>query len=39
MVSDELLTLYIMGKYGKPGKTQSGYFIFAPIPEPRTTHT
>jgi hypothetical protein len=39
MAPVELLTLYMMGKYGRPGKTQSGYFIFAPSLEPRTTHT
>jgi len=39
MASVELLTLYMMEKYGKPGNTQSGYFIFASNLEPRTTHT
>jgi hypothetical protein len=39
MACVELLTMYMMGKYGKPGKPQTGYFISVPSLEPRTSHT
>jgi hypothetical protein len=38
MASVELLTLYMMGKYGKPGEPETGYFISAASLEPRTSH-